>query len=185
MSEKYPKPHLGQTFFRYPNQDKTQREFAMCDGLVESGEVRGELQWSATLRDGRGGTEQITNRSVLGSGSWRPLPPEELETRYGPGYRVLEERIEKYAAAAQQAATLLDDCDFVIDSGFMIGAGNLANFDLVQTALNRGKTVFSLRPEHPGTPLAAGCVRCNTAVQLIEALDGFAAPSTLCRAQEA
>lgn len=94
MSEKYPKPHLGQTFFRYPNQDKAQREFAMCDGLVESGEVRGELQWSATLRDGRGGTEQITNRSVLGSGSWRPLPPEELETRYGPGYRVLEERLK-------------------------------------------------------------------------------------------
>lgn len=103
MSEKYPKPHLGQTFFRYPNQDKAQREFAMCDGFVESGEVRGELQWSATLRDGRGGTEQITNRSVLGSGSWRPLPPEELETRYGPGYRVLEERIEKYAAAARKA----------------------------------------------------------------------------------
>jgi len=89
------------------------------------------------------------------------------------------------AAAAQQAATLLDDCDFVIDSGFMIGAGNLANFDLVQTALNRGKTVFSLRPHEPGTPLAAGCVHCNTAVQLIEALDGFAAPSTLCRVQEA
>lgn len=109
MSEKYPKPHLGQTFFRYPNQDKAQREFAMCDGLVESGEVRGELQWSATLRDGRGGTEQITNRSVLGSGSWRPLPPEELETRYGPGYRVLEERLKVCEARVVALETVLEN----------------------------------------------------------------------------
>lgn len=107
MSETYPQPHLGQVFFRYPNQDKTQRDFGQCVSFVERGIVRGEMQWSATISDGRGGVEQISPRSVMGTAGWRPLPQEELETRYGPGYRALQEQIAKLGEAAQTADELL------------------------------------------------------------------------------
>lgn len=98
-SDTYPKPHLGQVFFRHPQHDRTQRDFAMCAGLEELGTVHGQEQWRAVLSDGRGGTDQITYQSRCGSASWMPLPAEERETRYGPGYVALKEENEQLRAA--------------------------------------------------------------------------------------
>jgi len=109
MSDTYTQPHLGQVFFRHPNQDRTQRDYAMCVSLIERGVVRGVMQWSAIIQDGRGGTEQITERSVFGSGSWRPLPQEELETQYGPGYRELKALTEQSFAAVERDVLVLRD----------------------------------------------------------------------------
>ena len=50
-------------------------------------------------------------------------------------------------AGAEQALRVLATCDFVVDSGFALGPANMANVDLLHSALRQGKTVLSLRSD--------------------------------------
>ena len=89
--------------------------------------------------------------------------------------------------ATQQATTLMEHCDFVIDSGFVLGQANLGNIGLLQTALDQGKTVFTLR-DHGLYPLVASgsgrAIECRGLGHLVEALDALPTPITF-RAPEA
>ncbi|MBM9538659.1 ABC transporter ATP-binding protein [Desulfobulbus alkaliphilus] len=86
------------------------------------------------------------------------------------------------------AATLMDSCDFVIDSGFAVSTGNQANMTLLHTALERGKTVFTLRGDVLESPAANSdnrFIRCTTTTQLIAALDAFPKRNAAHQVQEA
>ncbi|MGE4560801.1 MAG: ABC transporter ATP-binding protein [Desulfobulbus sp.] len=81
-------------------------------------------------------------------------------------------------AATRQALHLLDGCDLVIDSGFPLMEGNSANMDLLQAALDTGKTVFTLRGSDPKPLMTVGRAhyyRCPSPAQLVEALESYAA----------
>jgi iron complex transport system ATP-binding protein len=84
-------------------------------------------------------------------------------------------------SALVQAADQMADCDFVIDCGFAVGQANQANMDLLQLALNRGKTVFTLRTGGLQQMDAAGdnhSIPCHDAIQLLYALEHFSACDT-------
>jgi iron complex transport system ATP-binding protein len=76
--------------------------------------------------------------------------------------------------AMASAAAMLDNCDVVIDSGFETGPINRGNLDLLQTAVAKGKPVFSLRDRDAALPAvgAAGAmIRCSDTARLLEAID--------------
>lgn len=90
--------------------------------------------------------------------------------------------------STHQAETLMEGCDFVIDSGFTVGIGNHANMVLLRTALDRGKTVFTLRDDALDAPTPnrdSRFIRCATATQLIEALDALPGRNVTPQTQEA
>ena len=75
----------------------------------------------------------------------------------------------------QTAVDKLSQCRMVIDCGFQVGAMNQGNIALLQTALEKGLPVFSLRSRdldqiQPRTPKNA-IIYCESPMQLIEALD--------------
>jgi iron complex transport system ATP-binding protein len=72
------------------------------------------------------------------------------------------------------AGQKMDDCDVVIDCGFEVGPMNQGNLDLLQTALGKGKPVFSIRSRNSALPesvAAHSIIQCNDAPQLLEAID--------------
>jgi iron complex transport system ATP-binding protein len=76
--------------------------------------------------------------------------------------------------AMATAAEMLDNCDVVIDCGFEAGPINQGNLDLLQTAVTKGKPVFSLRGRDKALPAleAAGAViRCSDTARLLDAID--------------
>jgi len=78
--------------------------------------------------------------------------------------------------AMETAAERMAGCDFVIDSGFDVGALNQGNMGLLRAALSNGQTVFSLRKGgFEDLPIGGGqtVVRCSDAMHLLEALDHF------------
>ncbi len=85
-------------------------------------------------------------------------------------------------SAMVRAAGQMAECDFVIDCGFTVGPVNQANMKLLQSALTQGKTVFSLR--EGGLPSLTKSdhnrsIRCDDAMQLLDALDRFSARNEL------
>ena len=80
--------------------------------------------------------------------------------------------------AMVRAADHMAACDLVIDCGFTVGPMNLANMELLQSALNQGKTVLTLRKnDHQAAADSPGnrFIRCDDASQLLAALDRFQA----------
>jgi iron complex transport system ATP-binding protein len=78
------------------------------------------------------------------------------------------------ADTTASAGRKIDDCDVVIDCGFEIGSMNQGNLDLLQTALRKGKPIFSLRSRDtvlPESGATNAMIRCDDTVQLIEAID--------------
>lgn len=78
--------------------------------------------------------------------------------------------------AMDTAAERMAGCDFVIDSGFDVGALNQGNMKLLRAALSNGQTVFTLRKGgFADLPVGGGqtTVRCSDAMHLLEALDRF------------
>ena len=79
-------------------------------------------------------------------------------------------------SAMAQASDRMAACDFVIDCGFAVGPINQANMDLLQLALNQGKTVFTLRTgglqqlENTGNNRSISCLDTS---QLLDALEHF------------
>jgi iron complex transport system ATP-binding protein len=76
--------------------------------------------------------------------------------------------------AMATAAEMLDNCDVVIDCGFEAGPINRGNLDLLQTAMTRGKPVFSLRGRDatlPALEAAGAMIRCSDTARLLEAID--------------
>jgi len=73
------------------------------------------------------------------------------------------------------AMRYLEECDFVIDSGFDIGSINQANLKLLQAAVEQGKQVFTLRMGDLGKLLGqnGNCICCQDEEHLLEALDGY------------
>ncbi|WP_448873400.1 ABC transporter ATP-binding protein [Desulfobulbus propionicus] len=86
-------------------------------------------------------------------------------------------------ASTREALHLLKGCDLVIDSGFPLMEGNRANLEILQAALDGGKSVFTLRKSDPRSVVnagKAGYFRCSSPTQLVEALESyqsFAPPS--------
>ncbi len=69
----------------------------------------------------------------------------------------------------------LEECDFVIDSGFEPGRMNQVNLKLLEAARARGKTVFTLR-SGDGEAFPGGfgeCIQCNDEEELLAALDRY------------
>lgn len=91
--------------------------------------------------------------------------------------------MEKVNGSALVRATgRMAECDFVIDCGFAVGPMNLANMELLQSALTQGKTVFTLR--EGGLPSLTESehnrsIRCDDAIQLLDALDRYSARNAL------
>lgn len=77
--------------------------------------------------------------------------------------------------ALAEADARLESCDLVIDCGFHVGAMNQGNVKLLNTALEKGKPVLSLRQNGLDVQLSSQAdgqmVRCGDATQLLEALD--------------
>lgn len=73
------------------------------------------------------------------------------------------------------AMRYLEECDFVVDSGFDIGTLNQANLKLLQAAAAKGKRVFTLRMGDLGKLLVqnGNCICCQDEEHLLEALDGY------------
>jgi iron complex transport system ATP-binding protein len=72
--------------------------------------------------------------------------------------------------AMAKAGRKMDACDLVIDCGFEVGPMNRGNLDLLQTALDKGKPVFSLRSR--GTALGeSDAIRCKDTARLLEAIE--------------
>ena len=80
--------------------------------------------------------------------------------------------------AMVRAADQMAACDLVIDCGFAVGPMNLANMELLQSALAQGKTVLTLRKnDHQSVADSPSnrFIRCDDASQLLAALDRFTA----------
>ena len=78
-------------------------------------------------------------------------------------------------SALSEADARLESCDIVIDCGFHVGSMNQGNVKLLHTALEKGKTVLSLRQNGVDGQLPAQAesqmVRCGGVAQLLDALD--------------
>ena len=78
-------------------------------------------------------------------------------------------------SALSEADSRLQACDVVIDCGFQVGPMNQGNVKLLHTALEKGKTVLSLRRNGVGGQLPPQAddqiVRCGDVAQLLDALD--------------
>jgi iron complex transport system ATP-binding protein len=74
-----------------------------------------------------------------------------------------------------EADTRMKACDVVIDCGFQVGAMNQGNVKLLHSALEKGKTVLSLRQNgldaQPPAQADGQVVHCGDVAQLLEALD--------------
>ncbi|MEM0489549.1 MAG: ABC transporter ATP-binding protein, partial [Candidatus Bathyarchaeia archaeon] len=71
----------------------------------------------------------------------------------------------------EMALNLIQNVDFVIDSGFPVGEVNKANIDLLNKASSLGKKVISLRPESEGKKLLCGdVIYCSDIPSIIKML---------------
>ena len=79
-------------------------------------------------------------------------------------------------SATAEAKSLLSGCDIVIDCGFALGSHNMANGELLQTALDMGKPLLSLRKQEDNGMLntqKGNYIRLNNVADLITSLDSY------------
>lgn len=103
-----------------------------------------------------------------------------VATSLGAGCTSVEPMEKVNGAAMARATARLTHCDLVIDSGFAVGPVNEANMELLQSAFNQGKTVFTLREGGLRTLInidADHCIRCNGIAHLLDELDRFHPPT--------
>ncbi|WP_051309252.1 ABC transporter ATP-binding protein [Desulfogranum japonicum] len=78
--------------------------------------------------------------------------------------------------ATAKAHEQLAQCDVVIDCGFALGNHNMANGELLQTALEMGKPLFSLRTPDAGKKLNTqngNYIQLKNVAELITTLDNY------------
>ena len=112
----YERPYVGQPFRRVQNGSqglyeegavrgiKVRGRFTRDDGVVVDG-------WIAIIRTDLDGSEHrfsYDTRLMKGAETWRPIPDEEMELRWGPGYKLLVERLKDLEAQREEDARNLE-----------------------------------------------------------------------------
>ena len=78
--------------------------YGQVEGLIISGEfTRADgfkgPDWSASINTGFASQHRFDCRKKIVPGGWRPVPAEEMDKRYGPGFIALRENLAGVAAA--------------------------------------------------------------------------------------